>query len=790
VQLLRVQQTGGKWIYEVCPEGAQLLESYGNRRIAVASICGLYRTGKSYILNLLLERVQKGLPLFQVGNTCRACTEGLWLWGSLDQDSENSPLLAFIDCEGFGSTDSDKTRDAQLMTLCALLSSVLVLNTKGALNESLFGALSLTCRFAEHIEERGNEASRPALMWVLRDFQLDLLDPNGRPISPSEYLEQALRQAPLAGHNTDRGQAAQEVRESLLRFFLQRSCHTLVRPATEEEQLQDLARVPYADLRDEFKAGVLALRTQLVSSCHTAPKAVGGHPLGCTAFVALTRQLVESMNTNAVLSVKGAWETVQHAACTSLTDDLRAQACGALRALANGKESLGIKLPVTDEAFNVVVRRQREELKAAWDKKAVGDESVRQEYWNELQESLEWEETAARERNTRLADQKLNEACRAWLEWLDEDGSTPGDNAKGEQRSEELCRLMEQMPNGPLCRAAAMAIHAAQRRKCKEREAIAGAAEKAAEAAKHAESFSNATAERAAVRVELDAKMSELEHAHEKLKQASQAEEATQMELQARDAELQQAKAQNHASLQELDSAKSREHDLKAQLRAVGDQVEQLRAEVQRAEAAAAKAESERLASESAARMARLEAETGGTQRQQLEGQVEESRGKIKRLEDELKKTKKEHETLQGKFEVTRREWEDAAGMARKERDAERAELQQVRKNMQVLMDTGKSRDKVLEEARQKLTTTTAELETARSQTREESKKLHQSFATREAKMRDDIEWAKAAAVKAESKFLASEKAARKARWEADTAIQERTWLEGELKRLAQNNPM
>lgn len=166
-----------------------MLERHGSRRIAIASVCGLYRTGKSYLLNLLLERVQKGLPLFTVGNTSRACTEGLWLYGSLDSDDDNRPLLAFIDCEGFGSTDSDKTRDAQLLTLCSLLSSVLLLNTKGVLNESLFNALSLTCKFAEHIEERGNEASRPALLWVLRDFMLELRDANGRPTSPDEYLE-------------------------------------------------------------------------------------------------------------------------------------------------------------------------------------------------------------------------------------------------------------------------------------------------------------------------------------------------------------------------------------------------------------------------------------------------------------------------------------------------------------------------------------------------------------------------------------------------------------------------
>lgn len=71
------------------------------------------------------------------------------MWGV---DSAGSNLL-FLDCEGFGSTDSDRTRDAKLMSLCLILSSVFLLNTKGVLNESLFNSLSLVCKMAEHIEE-------------------------------------------------------------------------------------------------------------------------------------------------------------------------------------------------------------------------------------------------------------------------------------------------------------------------------------------------------------------------------------------------------------------------------------------------------------------------------------------------------------------------------------------------------------------------------------------------------------------------------------------------------------
>jgi len=74
VQLLSVKKSGSQWQYEVNSEGAKALESYGNMPIAVASICGPARTGKSFLLNLMLERAQKGLPLFKIGAAGKACT--------------------------------------------------------------------------------------------------------------------------------------------------------------------------------------------------------------------------------------------------------------------------------------------------------------------------------------------------------------------------------------------------------------------------------------------------------------------------------------------------------------------------------------------------------------------------------------------------------------------------------------------------------------------------------------------------------------------------------------------
>lgn len=700
VQLLRVERSGGQWRYEVCPEGAKVLERYGSRGIAVASMAGLYRTGKSFLLNLLSERSQKGLAPFKVGGTSRACTEGLWLWGEpMDAGGDKaSPLLALIDCEGFGSTESDKTRDAQLMTLCALLSSVLMLNTKGALNEGMFNSLALTCKFAEHVEERGNEANRPALLWILRDFMLELQDAGGRPTTPDEYLEQALHAAPT-GHDGDRGQAAREVRQSLLRFFSRRSCATLVQPASSEAELQRLDSVPYGSLRKEFRTGAEALKLQMTDLCRSNPKAVGGQPLSCVSFVALLRQLAAALNDNKLLSVRGAWETVQHTTCGQLADELRGSALESLHGLAAGRQLPGgAQLPMTDEALRAELRSRRHAMKAHWDERAVGDELVREEYWQELKESLAREEALVRQQNTRLADTKLVEALRSWQEWLDNDDSPPD---AVDRICRELGQLMDQMPAAPLSRAGRQAIDAAARRVAAGRSAVASTVQQHGELHRKAMEWGEQAAQQeGVVRTQLYDKKSELQNAKDDHRQRMEAEEELTSQLEAQEEELRITKQKLEVLLKDFEAARAAEHDHRAKSRSQTEAESSLQAELEQLRAAAAKANAERLAEE---RCARASADTASADQRRLEVEIGQAKAEAEKLQGKLhgekvglveenERTKAEHEqrvadvrkqleeerrTLKGEKEKTRSEHQRVLEETQKHLDEERTQHRQ-----------------------------------------------------------------------------------------------------------------
>lgn len=489
VQLLKVTRSGMRWRYEVCQEGAKVLESYGPRRIAVASVCGLYGTGKSYLLNLLLERIQKREAPFKVGSSTQACTDGLWLWGSAEQADSNSPLLAFLDCEGIGSGESDKTRDAQLMSLCGLISSVLLLNTKGALNERTLNSLALACKFGEQIDEHGNEASRPLLLWVIRDFVLEK-DQSGRTMTPDQYLEQTLQSGPTDATG-DRGSSALEVRKNLRDFFGRRSCTTLVQPVTDEKKLQNLTTAPYQSLRGEFRTGVEALRAQMNSALKSNPKAIGGQAISSFAFAALLRKFAEALNSSKTLHVKSAWNDVQHTNCGNLAEDIKGTAHKKMRDLATGQEPGGPQLPLSDETIRGLFLKNRQECRQTWDEKAVGDESVRNEYWREIEESLATEEGLVTQQNTRKADAQLNEAMRPWQEWLDSDNS-PWE--VGSQVTRDLGEMMDRMPSAPLSRAARASIEAAGRRVAAVRGAVASAMKEKIEAERKCAEMSDAAA--------------------------------------------------------------------------------------------------------------------------------------------------------------------------------------------------------------------------------------------------------------------------------------------------------
>jgi hypothetical protein len=89
--------------------------------VGVVAVAGIYRTGKSYILNQLAGTTGSG---FGVGNSVQAKTKGIWLWGAplrLAPTPGAPQNLLLLDTEGLQSIAQTEGHDAKIFCLAILL---------------------------------------------------------------------------------------------------------------------------------------------------------------------------------------------------------------------------------------------------------------------------------------------------------------------------------------------------------------------------------------------------------------------------------------------------------------------------------------------------------------------------------------------------------------------------------------------------------------------------------------------------------------------------------------------
>ena len=298
--------------WQLVEEGVELLKTI-EEPVTVVAVAGLYRTGKSYFLNCVAGTTgAKSTTGPRVGSTSESCTRGIDI--CLPDAALAAPAkggrLVLLDTEGLASMDQDENYDAQVFSLALLLSSYFVINSMGVIDEAAIDRLYLMTELSKTIQVSAAPADSaaelapffPPLLWLLRDFVLDLTA-DGKTISEQEYMEAA-----ISARSTNQRRAAErnDIRQAIRELFPARRCRTLVRPAVDEESIRQAVKLEDAQLRPEFVKQMGTVRDELLAAAPV--KSLYGSALDGSMLATLAQSYLDAMNAPGALPcIRSAW---------------------------------------------------------------------------------------------------------------------------------------------------------------------------------------------------------------------------------------------------------------------------------------------------------------------------------------------------------------------------------------------------------------------------------------------------------------------------------------------------
>jgi len=358
---------------EVVESGVRRLESL-EEKLSVVAVVGGYHSGKSFMLNALNESFGTGPESgFEMTDSHRATTEGLWL-GLTDMTSEvDGSRVALLDTEGFGAAGVAEAYDAQIFAVATLLASHLVYNSRNLITAAEVEYLETLARRAhlwsltqnvKGTEAASNEpslAAFPPLTWAVQDFTWDL-----RGEDPTAWLESFVGgsgsksgSSPRQKDKKDRP-GADPVRigrrplvdgnYTLLGLFREEvNARVFDPPATSRASLARLRDAPAEALDKVFLNEMDAFRGELLRSLCSRRSAVDAAPDAGTRGASLTarlRTLVDAARDGSLPELPSLWSNAWES---------RLVAAASAAALAardvKARAALETSPPLTPDAF-------------------------------------------------------------------------------------------------------------------------------------------------------------------------------------------------------------------------------------------------------------------------------------------------------------------------------------------------------------------------------------------------------------------------------------------------------
>ncbi|XP_021331173.2 guanylate-binding protein 4 [Danio rerio] len=289
----------------VQPAALQVLQQI-QQPVVVVAVVGLYRTGKSYLMNHLAGK-QTG---FALGGTIESKTKGIWMW-CVPHPTKTGTTLVLLDTEGLGDVEKgDSKHDTNIFCLAVLLSSTLVYNSSGTIDNRAIEELQYVTELTECIKVKSSDEDVddstefvkffPSFIWSVRDFTLERKI-DGKDATEDEYLEFALKLKPGTSKKIT---SFNLPRECIQKFFPTRTCFTFPFP-TAPEKMSTLESLSPADLSTEFLE-VTKRFCKFVFDKSEVKRLKDGHTVTGRVLGNLTKMYVNTISSGAVPCLENA----------------------------------------------------------------------------------------------------------------------------------------------------------------------------------------------------------------------------------------------------------------------------------------------------------------------------------------------------------------------------------------------------------------------------------------------------------------------------------------------------
>ncbi|PKC15476.1 GBP-domain-containing protein [Rhizophagus irregularis] len=267
-----------------------------NEPLAIISVVGSFRRGKSWFANVLHGRHDG----FELGAKVEGCTRGIYMWSppfKLESKQSDGEIIQkrviVLDSEGIDDPKQDENWATKLFILCLVVSSTFIYNINGIVGKDDIGKLYLMTDLSKFIQEPEVGDFLPRLVILLRDFTLE------SPESLKEYFLEKL-------NNVDPKAA-----KGIKKFFYGFDVFGLPHPGCKKTMVQHMENAITDNLDEEFVEEVENAVKSIYSQLPL--KYIGSSTMKGMAFVKFLQDTVERMNsseTSTLLSIPSEYESI------------------------------------------------------------------------------------------------------------------------------------------------------------------------------------------------------------------------------------------------------------------------------------------------------------------------------------------------------------------------------------------------------------------------------------------------------------------------------------------------